>query len=150
MTKLRGEGLSPLFYRPPSPSLMAPLRPCLSQVIPPLRNLTCHWLNSHPPRDKKGKVKGTEAALIQGDKVCVLSGLWSQGLSTQPQPGGVTASETRQGGSQQITFAFQSIIKQFCCSLFWTNKAIISHLLLQLLPQAQVPRKQVQGTRVNI
>ena len=66
MTKPRGEGPSPLFYSSLSPSLMAPLGPCLSSVVPPLRNLTHHWLTNHLPGVKQGEVKGAEVAPLPG------------------------------------------------------------------------------------
>ena len=57
--KAEGRGsITPFLYSPPSPSLRATLQPCLSQVVPPLRNLTRHWLTSHPPQAKQGEVKG--------------------------------------------------------------------------------------------
>ena len=59
MSKLRGKGPPfPFSIAPPSPSLMAPLRPCLSQVVSPLRNLTHHWVTSHALGAKQGEVKG--------------------------------------------------------------------------------------------
>ena len=64
MTKPRGMGPSPLFYSPLSPSLMAPSRLCLSFVVPPLRNLTRHWLASHPPGARQSEVDCTPAEKI--------------------------------------------------------------------------------------
>ena len=57
--KAKGRGsITPFFCSPTSPSLRAPSQLCLSQVIPPLRNLTRHWLTGHLPRAKQGEVKG--------------------------------------------------------------------------------------------
>ena len=74
----------------------------------PLRNVTCHWLTSHPPGAKQGEVKegrgvtpAREISFVSlvayGPKVSLLS------LSHGAGEGGgsVIASETRQGGSQQ-------------------------------------------------
>ena len=56
ITKLRGEGPSPLFYSPLSPSLMDfPSRLYLSYIVPPFRNLTRHWLLSHLPGSRQGE-----------------------------------------------------------------------------------------------
>ena len=56
--KAKGRGsIITFFCSPSSPSLRAPLWLCLSSVVPPLKNLTRHWLNSHLPRAKQGEVK---------------------------------------------------------------------------------------------
>ena len=56
----------PLFYSPPSPPLRASSRPCLSQVVLPLWNLTRHWLTGHALGAKQGEVKWAEATLLPG------------------------------------------------------------------------------------
>ena len=68
-----------------------------------MRNLTCHWLTSNLPGAKQGEVKRQRwppawkisfvSLVAYGPEVFLLS------LSR----GGVIASESRQGGSQQVT-----------------------------------------------
>ena len=54
--KAEGRGsITPFLH---SPSLRAPWWPCLSYIIPPVRNLTHHWLTSHALGAKQGEVKG--------------------------------------------------------------------------------------------
>ena len=119
--KDKGRGsIIPFFYIPLRPSLRDPSWPCLSQVILPLRNLTRHWLTSHLPGAKQGEVKDSRGDCpYQEDKLCLLSGLWSQGLFTQPQPWGVTASETRQSSSQEaILSLWLHMIFSLCMHVF--------------------------------
>ena len=99
--KAEGQGsITPFFYSPPSPSLRAPLKPCLSQVIPPLRNLTCHWLTSHPPGDRQGEVKGGRGGTPAREISFVSLVAYGSKFSHSALAMGVTASETRQGSSQ--------------------------------------------------
>ena len=49
----------------------------------------------------------------QGDKLCLLSGLWSQGLWLSLSHAGFTASETRQGGSQHAVSWWKMAISLF-------------------------------------
>ena len=46
-----------------------------------MRNLACHWLTGHALGAKQGEVSGQRWCSCQGDELCLLSGLWSQGLS---------------------------------------------------------------------
>ena len=70
LEKLRGEGPSPLFYSPLSPSLMAVTVlgcPSLEESYPSLAN------QSSSP----GPSRGQRWRPCQEDKLCLLSGLWS-------------------------------------------------------------------------
>ena len=59
------------------------------------------WANQSPAWGQPGWSKrGKRLQPCQEDKLCLLSGLWSQGLWLSLSHGGFTASETRQGFSQ--------------------------------------------------
>ena len=57
MSKLRCEGPSPPFSVAPK-SFPEGLFVTVPVLVPPLRNLTHHWLTSHPHGAKQGEVKG--------------------------------------------------------------------------------------------
>ena len=56
---------------------------------------SCPSLTIQPtPGAKQGEVKGAEAAPLPEDKLCLLSGLWSQGLSLSLSHGGLQLLES--------------------------------------------------------
>ena len=87
MSKLRGEGPSPPFSIAPPKSFPEGLfmtmpvlgRSSLEESYLSLAN----WSGSGPTR-----VKWAERHPCQGDKLCLLNGLWSQGLSLSLSMGG--------------------------------------------------------------
>ena len=99
ISKPRGEGPSPSFSTAPR------VLPCevisgdqsLSWVDPPLRNLTHHWLTGQA--QGQAGWSGQWWHTCQGDKLCLLSGLWCQfwlslnhGVLQPLKPGRVVAN----------------------------------------------------------
>ena len=90
MSKLRGEGTSPpFFYSPPKSfpeglfvTMLVLGHRSLEESYPSLAN----WSGSGPSRVNS---IGQGQCPCQGDKLCLLNGLWSQGLSLSLSHGGL-------------------------------------------------------------
>ena len=65
-----------------------------------MRNLTHHWLTSHLPGAKQGEVKRGRGPAREISFVSLVA--YGLKVSDSALAKGVTASETRQGGSQQL------------------------------------------------
>ena len=90
MSKLRGEGPSPPFSIAPKsfPEGSFETMPVLG--CPSFEESYPYWLTSHPPGVKQGEVKGGRgSAPAREDQLCLLSGLWSQGLRLSLSLGGL-------------------------------------------------------------
>ena len=98
--KPRGEGQSSHFYSPLRPSLMAPSWPCLSLVIPPLRNLTHHWLTGYALEAKQGE--GGRGGAPNGRISFVSLVAYGPKVFYSALATGITACETRQGSPNNI------------------------------------------------
>ena len=109
--KAEGQGsITPFFYSPPSPFLRSlcdhACLSCLSQAVPPQRNITHHWLTSHLPGAKQGEVKVDRAGAPGREIRFILLVVYGPKVSHSALAMGITASETRQGGSQHLKKVF--------------------------------------------
>ena len=82
-------------------------RPSLEESYLSLANQSSIWGQAGWSKRGRGQCP------CQGDKLCLLSGSWSQGPLLILDHGGVTASETRQGGSQHLTFLWFPFLLNF-------------------------------------